>query len=167
MELAAWDAGLRLRPVKAPDERLVFIDETEEDLQRFGHPLPDATLARVIERATALGARAVGMDKFRDIPVPPGSAALARALAKHHNVYWGYQFGGTGVRRILPPRALAGSTRIGFVDVTVDSGGVARRGLLYLDEGGPAVPSLALVLASAWLAPQGIVPRPDADNPLL
>jgi len=167
MELAAYDAGMRLRPARAPDARLVFIDETEDDLQRFGHPLPDAVLARVIERAVALGAAVIAMDKFRDIPVPPGREQLERALARHRQVYWGYQFGGSGVRRILPPRALAGTPRIGFVDIAVDSGGVARRGLLYLDEGGPAAPSLALAAASAWLAPRGIAPRPDPANPAL
>jgi adenylate cyclase len=167
MELAAYDAGMRLRPERAPDPRLVFIDETEDDLQRFGHPLSDATLARAIERALALGVAVVGMDKFRDIPVPPGREALERVLAAHRSVYWGYQYGGSGVRRILPPRALAGTPRIGFVDVTVDSGGVARRGLLYLDEGGPAASSLALVVAAAWLAPRGIAPQPDPANPSL
>jgi len=167
MELAAYDAGMRLRPERAPDPRLVFIDETEDDLQRFGHPLSDATLARAIERALALGAAVVGMDKFRDIPVPPGREALERTLARNQEVYWGYQYGGSGVRRILPPRALAGTPRIGFVDVTVDAGGVARRGLLYLDEGGPAASSLALVVAAAWLAPQGIAPQPDPANPAL
>lgn len=164
-ELAAWDAGLRLRPAAAPDARLVFIDETEDDLQRFGHPLPDEVLARAIERSLALGARVVGMDKFRDIPVPPGREALERVLAANPQVVWGYQFGGTGVRRVQPPRALAGTARTGFVDITVDAGGVARRGLLYLDEGGPPAPSFALVLAAAWLAPQGIAPRADAAGP--
>ena len=165
MELAAWDAGMRLRPVAAIDERLVFIDETEDDLQRFGHPLSDATLARIIERTLALGAAVVAVDKFRDIPVPPGSQALERVLAANRSVYWGYQFGGAGVRRILPPRALIGTPQVGFVDIAVDSGGVARRGLLYLDEGGPPEPSLALAVASAWLALQGIVPQPDPANP--
>jgi adenylate cyclase len=165
MELVAWDAGLRLRPAAAPDARLLFIDETEDDLQRFGHPLPDEVLARAIERALALGARVVGMDKFRDIPVPPGREALERVLAANPQVVWGYQFGGTGVRRVLPPRVLAGTARTGFVDITVDGGGVARRGLLYLDEGGPPAPSFALVLAAAWLAPQGIVPRADTSGP--
>jgi len=165
MELAAWDAGMRLRPVAAIDPRLVFIDETEDDLQRFGHPLPDATLAKIIERTLALGAAVVAMDKFRDIPVPPGSRDLERVLSANRNVYWGYQFGGPGVRRVMPPRALAGTPQVGFVDIAVDSGGIARRGLLYLDEGGPPEPSLALVVATAWLATQGIAPRPDPANP--
>src|SRR5258706_4356030 len=132
MELAAYDAGMRLRPERAPDPRLVFIDETEDDLQRFGHPLSDATLARAIERALALGVTVVGMDKFRDIPVPPGREALERVLAAHSSVYWGYQYGGSGVPRILPPPALPRPPRLRLLHVTADFGRVARRRAPYI-----------------------------------
>jgi adenylate cyclase len=167
MELAAYDAGLRSRAAAELDARIVVVDETEDDLVRFGHPLSDEVLARVIERTLALGAAAVGVDKFRDIPVPPGSERLERLLKESNPVYWGYQFGGNGVRRIEPPRSLIGSSKTGFVDVVVDPGGTVRRSLLYLDDGGPPQPSLPLKLALAWLAPQGISPQPDRDNPEL
>jgi len=167
MELAAYDAGLRGRPAAALDARIVVVDETEDDLERFGHPLSDEVLARVIERTLALGATVVGVDKFRDIPVPPGSERLEALLKESKPVYWGYQFGGNGVRRIEPPRSLAGTPRTGFVDVVVDPGGTVRRSLLFLDDGGPPQPSLPLKLALAWLAPQGIAPRPDPANPEL
>jgi adenylate cyclase len=165
LELAAWDAALRLRPAAPPEGRLVFVDETEEDLQRFGHPLPDATLARAIERALALGARVVGVDKYRDIPVPPGSAELDRVLAERAEVFWIYHFGGHGLRRIAPPARLAGSGREGFNDVVHDPDGIVRRALLFLDEGGPPRPSFALVLALAWLAERGVSLAPDPAGP--
>ena len=167
MELAAYDAGLRSRPAAELDARVVVVDETEDDLVRFGHPLSDEVLAQVIEGALALGAAVVGVDKFRDIPVPPGSERLERVLAGSKNVYWGYQFGGNGVRRIEPPRSLAGTAQTGFVDVVIDPGGTARRSLLYLDDGGPPQASLPLKLALAWLAPKGISPQPDPANPEL
>src|SRR6266571_3595891 len=68
MELAAYDLGLRARPASAIDHRLLIIDETEDDLKRFGHPLSDETLAKIVERVLALSPRVLGVDKFRDIP---------------------------------------------------------------------------------------------------
>ena len=165
MELAAFDLGLRMRPAAALDPRIVIIDETEDDLQRWGHPMSDEILARVIERALALGPRVVGVDKFRDIPVPPGSEALDRLLAARRNVVWIYQFGGHGMRRIAPPARLAASPRAGFNDVVDDAGGIVRRGLLYLDDGGAPQPAFPLLLALAYLAREGITPRPDSVHP--
>src|SRR5262245_56222990 len=109
MELASWDAGLRLAAAAPPDPRVGFVGETEEDLQRYGHPMSDGTLARAIARAQALGARVVGIDKYRDIPVAPGTEELDQLLRSSKNVVWIYQFGGHGMRRIEPPKALAGS----------------------------------------------------------
>jgi len=164
MELAAYDMGLRARPAAAIDPRLVIIDETEEDLARFGHPLSDAMLAGIIERVLALGPRALGVDKYRDIPVPPGSEALQRLMAGKSNVFWIYQFGGNGMRRVAPPRSSTGEARAGFVDILLDPGGVVRRGLLYLDDGGQPQPSFALLLATAYLSAEEIVPRADPAN---
>ena len=46
IELGVYDLSLRARPAAALDDRFVIIDETEEDLERFGHPLSDEILAR-------------------------------------------------------------------------------------------------------------------------
>ena len=54
--------------------------------------------------------------------------------------------------RVLGPEALRGTERIGFSDVTVDSDGVVRRGLLFLDDGQNFSVSLPLRLALAYLA---------------
>ena len=62
MELMAYDAGLRARTASSVDRRIVIIDESEDDLLRFGHPLSDEILAKLIERTVALGARVVGID---------------------------------------------------------------------------------------------------------
>lgn len=165
IELGVYDLSLRARPAAALDERFVIIDETEEDLERFGHPLSDEVLARVVERVLALKPRVLGVDKFRDIPVAPGTAALQRAVNGNRNVYWIYQFGGHGTRRVAAPQWLERRAQAAFNDVLPDAGGTVRRGLLYLDDGGNPQRSFALALASAYLAPQGIAPKADADDP--
>jgi len=165
LELGVYDLALRARPAAPLDERFVIIDETEDDLERLGHPLPDQTLARVVERVLAMKPRVLGVDKFRDIPVPPGTEALERAVNANANVFWIYQFGGQGQRRITPPQWLKRPSQAAFNDVLLDAGGTVRRGLLFLDDGGRPQRSFALALALAYLAPQGIAPRPDADDP--
>jgi adenylate cyclase len=165
IELGAWDLALRARPVAPVDERVVLIDETEDDLKRFGHPLSDELLARTVERALALKPRVLGVDKFRDMPVPPGSEALARVVNGNRNVLWIYQFGGHGSRHIDPPQWLQRPSQAAFVDILMDPGGTVRRGLLFLDDGGRPQRSFALALALAYLAPDGISPRPDAEDP--
>src|SRR6185503_14292610 len=165
IELGVYDLALRARPAVLPDERIVIIDETEDDLERFGHPLADETLARAIERVLTLKPRALGVDKFRDIPVPPGTAALERAVNGNRSVFWIYQFGGHGTRRISAPQWLQRPSQAAFNDVLPDAGGTVRRGLLYLDDGGRPQRSFSLALAMTYLAPRGIAPRPDADDP--
>jgi len=165
LELGIYDLALRARPAAPIDERFVIIDETEDDLRRFGHPLSDQTLAKVISHLLAMKPRAIGIDKFRDIPVAPGSAELERTVNANPNVYWVYQFGGQGVRGITAPQWLKRASQAAFCDVLLDAGGTVRRGLLFLDDGGRPRRSIALALAVAWLAPQGISPRPDGNDP--
>ena len=165
LELGIYDLALRARPAAPLDERFVIIDETEDDLKRFGHPLSDETLAHIVERVVALKPRALGIDKFRDIPVPPGTEALERAVNANRNVFWIYQFGGHGSRRITAPQWLQRPSQAAFNDVLPDAGGTVRRGLLYLDDGNRPQRSFALTLAMAYLAPEGIAPKADGDDP--
>jgi adenylate cyclase len=165
LELGVWDLALRARPAAQIDERLVIIDETEDDLKRFGHPLPDEVLARVVEQTLALKPRVLGVDKFRDVPVAPGTAALERAVNGNRNVLWIYQFGGHGSRRITAPQWLQRPSQAAFNDVLLDAGGTVRRGLLYLDDGDRPQRSFSLALATAYLAADGIAPKADGADP--
>ena len=74
LELAAYDWYIRLRPGAAvSDSRIVLITITERDIRDQGSwPLPDATLAQVLETLTQYRPRAIGLDIYRDIEVPPG-----------------------------------------------------------------------------------------------
>ena len=74
LELAVYDWYLRLRPDVPADTRIVLITVTENDIRQQGTwPLPDATIARVLDILAASRPRAIGLDIYRDIPVPPGA----------------------------------------------------------------------------------------------
>jgi adenylate cyclase len=165
-ELAFYDWLIRLQPPAAGhDPRILLVTATEQDIRNQGRwPLTDATLAEVLERLSRAGPRAIGLDIYRDIPVPPGHARLEKMLSTHPNIVVVSKIGPES-KRIPPPRVLSDTDQVGFNDLVVDPGGIVRRGLLYLDDEDRTLSSFALRLALLYLAPQGIAPRPDPDNP--
>ncbi len=152
LELLLYDAALRMRPAHPVDGRVVVITETEQDLQRYGHPLPDRVLAQAIADLSDNGARAIGVDKYRDLPVPPGGDELASSLARHGQVVWIMKAATSKEAGVLAPVSLRGTLRSGFNDVVTDPGGVVRRGLIYLeDRNGETLYSFSLLLAATYL----------------
>ena len=161
LELTAYDWYLRLRPIdQGPSPRIVVIACTERDLQnQRGWPLSDAVVAGALRKLLAYGPRAVGLDIYRDVPVPPGSEELDHVLKEDAPIVAVMQFGGGGSAGVAPPPVLKNSERVGFDDVLVDPGGTVRRGLLYLDDGGTPRRSFGLQLALLYLRHEGITER--------
>jgi adenylate cyclase len=169
LELAAWDRMLRLRPAPGRSPRAVVVAYTESDIQTWRRfPLDDGTLARVLERVLAAGPRAVGVDLYRDVPVPPGSEELDALLARDPRVVLIHQLGGEGALAVGPPPVLAGTDRVAFNDLPLDRDDTLRRALLYTDseEGGPEL-SLALRVALGWLSASGVGLGLDPEDPEL
>lgn len=164
LELSAWDAGTRARTPE-PSAHVALIVEREQDLQRYGFPLSDARLAELVDVVAAGGASAIGIDKYRDLPVAPGAERLRQAIAGHANAVWAYKFALPGETGIRPPEAAERPEQIGFNDVAVDRDGVVRRALLFLDDGSKVAESFALNLALRHLAARGIAPAADAADP--
>jgi adenylate cyclase len=167
MELAAYDTYLRLRPEPAwQDPRVTLVRVTDEDIHRLGQwPLPDETLADVLEALLQDGPRAVGLDLYRDLPVPPGSTRLEALLRAFPRVVAIEKFRAVDGSAVPAPAALAGTERVGFSDVVLDPGGAVRRALLFLDDGERVAYSLALRLALLYLAGEGVAPQPGDPDP--
>lgn len=167
LELQVYDHALRWQPLTPPDERIVLIGETEADIQRWGHPLPDSVLAEALERLAQGQPRVIGVDKYRDLPVPPGSERLDQTIRSHPEIVWVMKFGNAAAREpaIAPPPVLANSDRIGFSDVPLDEEGLVRRGLLFLDDGRQAVSAFSLIVALHYLQAEGVSLQPDPENP--
>lgn len=166
-ELTIYDYLVRWRsvPGMSPPAPVVLVGATEEDLRKLGWPLTDERLAQVVEGVLALGPRAVGIDLYRDLPVPPGEERLAKVLTGSDRVYAVTKLGGDGATAVPPPPALKDSKRVGFADVVVDPEGIVRRGLLYLEDAGRNWTGFALLLTLKYLEPQGIRPEAgDADT---
>lgn len=60
-------------------------------------------MAKVLEILTYYHPRAIGLDLYRDTPVPPGSKELEVILTKNHNIITAMKFGGAEKIGIPPP----------------------------------------------------------------
>jgi len=128
LDLLWYDLVTTLRPAPGGSEHpiaLVGIDEG--DIGAFGWPIDDAILCRAIDRITAAGATAVGLDIYRDKGVGPNQDCLRQRfrddprLISINNVAEGI-----GPVPGTPPE------RQGFNDLVVDPDGVVRRDLVHV-----------------------------------
>jgi adenylate cyclase len=167
LELAVYDWYIRLQPkTLASASRLVVIRVTEEDIRQQGTwPLPDATLAQVLTILIQHQPRAIGLDIYRDVPVPPGREQLDAVLTSHSHIIVPMKFGENGTNGVPPPPVLQDTEQVGFADVLVDPGGIVRRGLLFLGGGETPAYAFALRLALLYLLPEDVFPQPDPVNP--
>ena len=167
LELTAYDWYIRMQPeVSDRDSRIVIIEINEQDIQnQGGWPLTDAAVAKILDILAQYHARAIGLDLYRDTPVPPGNKELEIIITKNRNIITAMKFGGADKVGIPPPPALKNTDQVGFNDIIVDPGGIVRRVLLFLDDGKHVFYSFALRLALLYLQAEGVTPQPDGVNP--
>jgi adenylate cyclase len=167
LELNIYDWLLRSRPAATvSDSRITYITISEEDIRRQGRwPITDETLAHTLRLLVGHQPRAIGVDLYRDIEVPPGHHELTALLPKHSRIVMISQLGDDTVARVPPPPVLQGSTQVGFNDILIDPDGLIRRALLFQDDGHEVAYAFALRLALLYLAEDGIVPEQDPTMP--
>jgi len=147
LDLAVHDRLVdAVAPEPAKDPSFLVILEEEPDLARFGFPLSDDTLAQLIERIAAADPVAIGIDKYRDHPVAPGTERLDALLAKSDRLFWVARFGATPNEAVPAPKALP-ERFASCGDLVDDPDGNVRRALLYLDEGERVCYTMAFQLA--------------------
>jgi adenylate cyclase len=172
-ELRHYDWMLRLRPPSPVNQPRITLIDVTDDFISHEYPVKDETLARVIRAALDGGARGVGLDIYRDLPVPdtgekepPGRRLLNQVLADIRVVPITKIKDETS--RGVPPPPLFASIpdRVGFNDTVYDSDGVVRRCLWFMnDRAGNPYQSLAFKLAALYLDPLGITPQGAEDDP--
>ncbi len=168
-EHMAYDQYFSLERPQVADERILIVEVTEQDIRNLGTwPIPDGVLAKVVRTLSQSGARAVGLDIYRDLPVAPGSEELDAALVQNPRTMAVRLVGEALLGGIPAPAVLRGSDQVGFNDVIVDPDGVVRRGVLFLDNGADQVfYSLSLRLALLYLGDLGVFPSSDPTDPSL
>ena len=181
LELSAYDYLIKLRASDMPTGNpiaIVTLTENEiSDTEFWDYPLPDDKLALLLERIASSGAAVVGMDIYRNIPVPKDGSKLhllEEVLTKHPNIIAIKRVGAHTHDGIQAPKVLDNRReRVAFNDFPLD--GVAadaiRRGILLMDEERDGKNSyyysLSLLCTMHYLYPMGITPQPSPKDPYL
>ncbi|MEY3869136.1 MAG: hypothetical protein RLZZ338_3027 [Cyanobacteriota bacterium] len=170
-ELAIYDQFIRWRPPEPRDNRIVIVGIDEGDLQKFGFPIPDGKMAELLQKIAADKPLAIGVDIFRDLPIPPGDKAGEKKLQQVWetipNIIGIEQLPSGKDSGVNPPPILNQKDQVGFNNIIKDVDNKVRRGLLYQGGNqGEFHTSFALKLALIYLKKQGIQPKPASDNSL-
>ena len=169
MELAVYDALRVAWASPAPADDVFLVGMTETDIRRWQYPFSDDVLADLLERIASWHPRAIGVDIYRDMPVAPSTGKLAAVLKAHPEIFWVFKLaeGRDGSHpEVAPPAPLIGTDRAALADIATDPGDVARRGLLYADDGVRNYAGMGLALALKYLAGEHIQPEAAADDNL-
>jgi adenylate cyclase len=166
-ELVAYDLGLTIRQMQPVASRYVTIIQiTEHDIAALGRwPLSDEQLSDALARIGTAAPRAIGLDIYRDIEVPPGRERLDAVLRNDARIVSVTKLADDQGPGVSAPRELVGTSQVGFNDVLVDSDGIVRRGLLFMDTASETEYAFALRLAAKYLAGDGIGLAADPTDP--
>jgi adenylate cyclase len=178
-ELNLFDFYYKIAPNEARDERIILVGITEDDIAKLKtNRLSDWQLYQILSQIKKGNPAAVGIDIFRDHPVPPnywelqelqkqgisalnsnkpfGNREFLSIFYDNPNFFAiGKQAGIEGDKDFdlisPPPVPIA---KIADIGVARDSDGTQRRGLVYPITKEPAVPSLSWALAQRYLEQQ-------------
>ena len=166
LELYAYDLLLQRHPAETTKSPVTVITVTEDDFRQLKRwTISDELLAEVLTQLVEYKARVIGIDIYRDFPVPPGHKKLENVFTQNQNIIVPMKFGDEKLRGFDPPPVLHNTEQVGLSDVFPDRDKIVRRGLLFLDDGKTIHYSFALRIALLFLQQQGITPQPDAINP--
>ena len=172
LEFRAYDAFIRHQPKAATSDPIVIVEMTEADIHNpsLDWPIYDEELAKLLRQLASAQPAAIGLDIWRDIPVPKNGVGIHefnQVLLSHSNIIAIFTLEG-----IEPPAILKGnSDRIAFndnflqdeeVDLTIPT--VRRSALFKSLPSGESFDSLPFLLTVLYLQQKGIVPEPDPSD---
>jgi adenylate cyclase len=178
LEFRAYDFFLRQQPKAASSNPLVIVEMTEEDIHSpdLDYPIYDHKLAELFLKLEAGQPAVIGLDIWRDIPVPKSGVGLDElngVLQTNSNIVVIFTRGTSEKKRIEPPAILrADVNRIAYndnfvIDQQVDRATpkIRRTSLFINSPQGESFDSLPFRLATLYLQRKGIEPQPDPENP--
>lgn len=134
LEWAAYDVFLQTTtpPQSILDDRIKLVTIDEADLHTNGQALiSDRALADALRRLAAQNPRVIGLDLYRDLPVPPGHAKLNAVFRDIPNIVGVQKI---GQPNIAPPPILAADGRAKASDFLLDRDNRVRRAYLFLQD---------------------------------
>jgi CHASE2 domain-containing sensor protein len=169
LELKVYDQMMQIRTKADPDQRLLIVALTEQDIKKWNWPLSGEVLERLLGKLEEYEPRAIGLDIFRDIPVQPGHEKLLKRIEQSDIIIPVCKHAEPPNPGIPAPEGVA-TEQIGFSDVVEDTDGTIRRNLLLAssDETDPCQStfSFSLQLALKYMEVGGIQPQFTAKKEL-
>lgn len=163
-EWGVFDQYMRWRPQEAQENRIVIVGIDEQDLDDLEQAtITDQVLAKLLNKLKARQPRAIGLDVYRNLPLPPGTSELSQVFKSTPNLV-GIQkvVGKNRYERVPPPPILKSLNQVGANDLVVDADNKVRRGLISVNtENQETVYSFSLHLALHYLEKAGIVADQD------
>jgi len=173
LEFQTYDFFIRHQLRAKSTGPIVLVEMTEADIHSpsLDWPIYDTKLAELLRALEADHPAVIGLDIWRDIPVPKNGVGISefnQVLETYSNIVAIFTLGG-----IDPPKILKSNyDRIAFndnfvVDFNVDQTiPKVRRSALYGNStDGKSFDSLPFRLASIYLEGKGIYPEPDPEDP--
>ena len=173
LEFYSYDFLIQHQPKATGSNPIVLVEMTEEDIHSpaLDYPVYDDKLAALLCNLEKARPAVIGLDIWRDIPVPKSGAGLQQfndVLQAHSNIVAIFTLGG-----IAPPPILHSNLdRIAFndnfpADVEVDhTVPKVRRTMLFAElASGDSVDALPYHLALLYLERKGIEPLPVPGDP--
>jgi CHASE2 domain-containing sensor protein len=168
LELLSFDQMIRWRPQQPIDPRLVIISISETDLRIQNRwPLPDQTIATLLEKLQTQQPRVIGLDIYRNLPVEPkennGAERLAIQLQKPNLI----AIQSIDAEKGTPPPPNLDPSKVGFNDIILDSpDNVVRRNIFLANppNSDQKLASFSLQLAVNYLQKDNIYPQSSQIN---
>ena len=121
---------MRSSPPIADEIAIVTIDE--RDIQSVGKwPIPDSSLAQLLEKIRKQEPRSIGLDLYRDLPEGTGHEQLVQIFRTTPNLIGVEKITG---ERVNPPPELKKNDQVGLADLVLDGDRHVRRALLTAED---------------------------------
>jgi CHASE2 domain-containing sensor protein/predicted Ser/Thr protein kinase len=155
-ELDAYDQATRLRPIEKPDPRILVVGITEEDLGKYGFPVPDPMINQALQKLIDGQAAVIGLDLIKYL----AKGDLLKTFQGDNQVVAICSHGGKSEENINSPPGMdteETSAKVSFADLPIDPDSVVRRSSLIVSgidpkSGCQAQESLAELTATRYLA---------------
>jgi len=163
-ERQLYDYYLKLRPQEPQDRKIVIVGLNEKDIEQFGFPISDDTLATLLTKIKAQNPRAIALDLHRNVNIGTEGNQELDSIFNTTPQLIGVEKtdgGNPSLNFISPPTELAKRGQTGASEIIEDeANGIVRRGYLYVQKSNQdkTIPSLGLAVALKYLKKENIFP---------
>ncbi|MCC3409116.1 MAG: CHASE2 domain-containing protein [Microcoleus sp. PH2017_10_PVI_O_A] len=122
LELSMLDRLMSQREPELIDNRLLVVEVTNKDAEKYGYPQNDATLAKAIDKLQQFQPLIIGLNMHRNSAREPGRKQLISLFDSHPNIITVCSYGSTD-KNFDPPPELSQAkltNQLGFSDLTPD-----------------------------------------------